>query len=257
MTSKSTVPGLTRGLRVLEALAKDPYEMNLHQLSKQLDVPRASLWRILKILTNEEYIIFDGERRTYRLGFKFMYMGSVLMRGSHFRSQVRSYLKELAEESRETAEIDMRVRNQLVIVEQVPGPNAVYLYSEPGSVMPYFHATAPGKVYLAHIDKDKVHNVMKKLGFARLTPHTIQNISQLENEIQKVMTDGYAVDIEEMREGVGRVAAPVYDTSKNILFCVAIACPSFRFNEPNKKHEYGLCVKKFASEMTKYYERSL
>ncbi len=256
MAPKSTVPGLTRGLRVLEALARDPYEMNLSQLCKGLDVPRASLWRILKVLTNEEYIIFDGERRTYRLGFKFMYMGSVLMRGSHFRSQGRIYLKKLAEESRETAEIDMRVRNQLVIVEQVPGPNAVHLYSEPGSVMPYFHATAPGKVYLAHIDKEKVRNVMKKLGFPRLTPHTIQDLSHLEKEIQKVRTDGYAVDIEEMREGVGRVAAPVYDTSKNILFCVAIACPSFRLNEPNKQNEYGLCVKKFASKMTKVYEKS-
>ena len=75
--------------------------------------------------------------------------------------------------------------------------------------MPYFHATAPGKVYLAHMDKHKVRKVMKKLGFPRLTPHTIQDIVQLEKEIAKVKMDGYAVDIEEMREGVGRVAAPL------------------------------------------------
>ena len=106
MKKKSAVPGLTRGLRVLETLAKDPYEMNLSELSQVLDFPQASLWRILKLLTNEEYIIFDKKRRTYRLGFKFMYMGSVLLSGSHFRSEGRDLLKKLAEETGETAEID-------------------------------------------------------------------------------------------------------------------------------------------------------
>ena len=254
--TKSVVPSLDRGLRVLETLAKDPYEMNLTELSETLEIPRPSLWRILKLLTRNQYVISDKKRRTYRLGFKFMYMGSVLLSGSHFRSQGRGALIKLAEETGETAEIDVRVRSQLVIVEQISGPNAVYLYSYPGSVMPYFHATAPGKVYLAQIDKQKVRSVMKKLGFPRLTPHTIQDINQLEKELEKVKIDGYAIDIEEMREGVGRVAAPIYDKSKKIVACVAITCPVFRLNKQNKKYEYGLCVKKYASLMTKDYAKN-
>ena len=257
MASKPTVPGLARGLRVIETLAKDPYELSLSELAESLDIPQASLWRILKTLRDEGYVLVDKRRKTYRLGFKFLYMGSVMLSGAHFRTPGKELLKRLAEKTGETAEIDTRVRTQLIIVEQVPGPNAVYSYSYPGSVMPYFHATAPGKVYLAHISSEKLRSVIKKIGLPKLTPYTIQDIDQLEKEIKKVQIDGYAVDIEEMREGVGRVAAPIYDEYGKVIACVAIVCPPFRLNDQNKKYEYGLEAKKFAIAMSKEFYSDL
>ena len=251
--AKQLAPALTRGLTVIEALSQDPYEMNMSELSEVLDIPKASLWRILTVLTEREYVILDKKRHTYRIGFKLMYMGSALFAGSHFKSKVRDYLKRLAHETGETTELDVRVRDQLVVVDQVTGPSAVYLYSHTGSAMPYFHATAPGKVYLAHMKRSRMRSAMKKLGLPRLTPHTIQDIEQLEKEIEKIMIDGYAVDVEEMREGVGRVAAPVYDESNRIKGCLAIVCPAFRLNEQNNKYEYGRSVKRVATELSRNF----
>ena len=239
---------------VIEALSEDPYEMNMMELSEALDIPKASLWRILTVLTERKYVILDKKRHSYRLGFRLMYMGNTLIEGSHFRSQARDYLRRLALETGETVEFDVRVKDQLVVVDQVPGPNAVYLYSHPGSAMPYFHTTAPGKVYLAHMDKGRMRSAMKKLGLPRLTAHTIQDIEQLEKEIEKIMIDGYAVDVEEMREGVGRVAAPVYNKSNMISGCLAIVCPAFRLNEQNDKYGYGRSVKAVATELGRNFE---
>ncbi len=252
---KSGVPALSRALQVLEALSEDPYEMTQSELSEKLNIPPASLWRIVKVLTENNYTLFDKKRHTYRLGFKLMYMGNIVFSGGHFRSHARGYLKKLAEVSGETAELDVRIRDQLVLVDQVSGPDAIYLYSHPGSVMPYFHATAPGKVYLAHIERQRVREIMKKLGFPKLTRHTIQDLDQLEKEIEKVRIDGYAVDIEEMREGVSRIAAPVYDKSGMIKACIAIVCPSFRLKEQNRSYEYGQMVKQIATELTEYEGR--
>lgn len=238
---------------VIEALSEDPYEMTMSELSDVLDIPKASLWRILTVLRERGYIILDNKRHTYRLGFKLMYIGNTLLSGSHFRSLARDYLKRLARETGETAELDVRVRDQLVVADQVSGPNVVYLYSHPGSAMPYFHATAPGKVYLAHMERSRMRSAMKRLGLPRLTAHTIQDIERLEDEIDRVLIDGYAVDIEEMREDVGRVAAPVYDQSKTIRGCLAIVCPAFRLNEQDKTCQYGRSVKAMADEMSRNF----
>jgi len=248
--SSSRVPAVSRALKVLEALARDPYEKSLSELSAELGIPAASLWRILKVLTESQYTIFDRRRHTYRLGFKFMYMGSPLLAGAHYRSEGREYLRRLVEATGETAELDVRIRDQLVLIDQVSGANAVYLYSHPGSAMPYFHATAPGKIYFAHMGKEKLLKAVNKLGLPRLTPHTIQDIGQLEKEIEKIRIDGYAVDIEEMREGVARVAAPVHDLEDRVVACLAIACPAFRMNDPNTRYRYGTVVKQIAGEMT-------
>ena len=251
--NEKIAPALTRGLMVIEALSEDPYEMNMMKLCEALGIPKASMWRILTVLRERGYIILDQKRHTYRLGFKLMYIGNTLLSGSHFRSLARDYLKRLAQETGETVELDVRMRDQLVVVDQVPGANPVYLYSHPGSAMPYFHATAPGKVYLAHMERSRMSSAMKKLGLARLTNRTIQDVEELEKEVDKVAMDGYAVDIEEMREDVGRVAAPVYDGSKKIRGCLAIVCPAFRLNEEEKKMEYARSVKAVAHEMSQNF----
>lgn len=241
---------LERALKILEALAKDPYELSPHELLTKLKIPRTSLWRILKILTNQDYVIYDKNKRTIRLGFKFMYMGGALLSSSSFKSKNRELLMKLAEQTGETTEIDMRVRTQLVIVEQVPGRNAVFSYSYPGSVMPYFHATAPGKVYLSEIENTKLQRIIKKIGLPKLTKYTIQEFSVLKAELEKVKENGFAIDIEEMREGIARIAAPIYDKSKKIIASVAIVCFPFRIEDSSIRLEYIRQLKEIASQMS-------
>ena len=249
--TKSLVPALSRAMEILETLAQDPYEMNQAELTEKLNIPPASLWRILKVLTDGEYLIFDKKRHTYRFGFKLMRMSSAMLSGAHFRSQGREFLKRLSEQTGETTELDVRIRDQLVLIDQVVGDNAVYLYSHIGSTMPYFHATAPGKIFLSMMERPKLHRVMKKIGFPKLAPNTIQDIDRLEEELTRVTRDGYALDIEEMREGVGRAAAPVFDAQGRVIAVIAIACPAFRLREPEQALEYGRLVKETADEMSR------
>ncbi len=48
-----------------------------------------------------------------------------------------------------------------------------------GSAYPYFHATAPGKVYLAHMEAEKRNRVMKRMGLPRITAHTITRLGDM------------------------------------------------------------------------------
>jgi len=249
-------PSLTRGLDVIEILAKNREELSFNEILQALKIPTSSLWRVLQILRERGYVHLDERRRTYRIGFQFLYMGNILMNGFGYRSLAREYLKRLAEESGETTELDVRIRDQLVLIDQVEGADAVRLYSYPGSVIPYFHATAPGKVYLAHMEREKLRRAVKKLGLPRLTIHTIHSLEQLEKEVDEVQAMGYAYDFEELREGVCRVSAPIYDRENRILGCFTIAIPSFRLDRNgNLKDELGLLVKKVSFEFSKEYGR--
>jgi IclR family KDG regulon transcriptional repressor len=253
---KARALSLSRGLDVIEILAKNREELSFNDILQEIKVPSSSLWRVLQVLRQRGYVHFDERRRTFRIGFQFLYMGNILMDGFGYRSLAREYLKKLAEESGETTELDVRIRDQLILIDQVEGPDAVRLYSHPGSVIPYFHATAPGKVYLAHMEKEKLRQGAKKLGLPRLTVHTIHLLEQLEKEIDEVRTKGYAYDFEELREGVCRISAPIYDRENRVLGCFTIACPSFRLDKNgDRKDDLGLLVKRIAFEFSKEYGR--
>ena len=228
-------PALTRGLKVLELLAQDESDLSLTSIGERLAIPTPSLWRILCVLRDRGYLLFDEDRRTYRLSFKFLYLGNVLLNGMGFRSQARGYLKQVVEFTGETAELSARVKDQLVLIDQVEGPEAVRLFSSIGSAYPYFHATAPGKVYLAHMSGEKLKRVMDRMGLPRITHHTIASFRALERELKSVKKRGYSFDHQEMRIGVSRVAAPVYDQGGNVIACLGCAGPSFRVT--TKNHE--------------------
>ncbi len=252
--SKSMAPSLERGLNVLEILAWKNQEITFAELLDEIDIPPSSLWRVLNVLKERGYVHFNEKRRVYRLGLQFLYMNNSLMGGIGYRSTAWEYLKRLSRLTGETAELDIRVQDHLVLVEQIEGEKGKVeeLYSHPGSSIPYFHATAPGKVYLAEMDMDKVRRVINKLGLQRLTGHTIQDIKKLEKELITVKSKGYAFDFEEMRKGVCRVSAPIYDKEKALLGCFTITSPCSRLkrNSP-RKNELGNLVKETADEFTR------
>ncbi len=240
----------------MEILALKNKELSFAEILKDINIPSSSLWRILNVLKDRGYVYFDERRRTYRLGFQFLYMNNTLMGGIGYRSLALEYLERLSELSGETTELDVQIQDQLVLVEQVEGADAIRLYSHPGSVIPYFHATAPGKVYLAHMEKEKIKRVVRKIGLPRLTVNTIYDFEQIEREIEEVKAKGYAYDFEELREGVCRISAPIYDKDNRLLGCFTIACPSFRLEkEGNRKDELGLLVKKVAFEFSNDHGR--
>ncbi|EFK10380.1 IclR helix-turn-helix domain protein [delta proteobacterium NaphS2] len=245
----SSAPALQRGLNVLELLAEQESEMGLKTISERLNIPVPSLWRIMGVLKENGYVILDPEKKTYRPGFKFLYLGNLVLNTMGFRSQARKYLKQLVDRTGETAELSARVKDQLILIEQVEGPDAVRLFSRVGSAYPYFHATAPGKVYLAHLEPEKRKSVMKRMGLPKITVQTIVSLDVLENELKEVLKLGFAFDREEMRSGVCRIAAPVYNHTGKVAACLGIAAPAFRIHEEDYLR-LGNMVKKASLELS-------
>lgn len=248
-TAHKKAPALERGLKVLDLLAEEGSELGLKSIAQTLDIPVPSLWRILGVLRENGYVLFDPDKKTYRLGFKFLYLGNIVLNRMGFRSQARGYLKQLVELTGETAELSARVKDQLILVDQVEGPDAVRLFSRIGSAYPYFHATAPGKVYLAHIDRDKLQSVMTRMGLPKITEHTITRFDVLEKELRSVLAHGFASDTEEMRAGVCRIASPVYDKTGKVVACLGIAAPSFRIQKGEYKR-IGNIIKDLSQELS-------
>ena len=249
----SLAPALSRGLEVLDTLTRDPNGMTLAELSAKLHIPPASLWRISRVLMEKGFVVFDNNKRTYRLGLKLMSMGDALVSDGHLKNLAREDLRKLATETGETVELAVRIRDELVIIDQVPGPGEVYLSSHPGGIISYLHATAPGKIYLAQLERKNLRRIIDRIGLHKLTKNTIDSIERLEKELEQVSVSGYAIDMEEMKEGVSSAAAPVYGNSGVIKACVAVVCPAYKLKRKTWKVHYGEKVKEAASEMTEKY----
>lgn len=227
--SSAHAPAVDRALDIIELLASCEKELPLSEILTRLTIPRQSLIRILNTLCNRGIVDKAGKRGCYRLGMKLLYLGNRLQDNIRLRSVARPFMEVLAEATHKTVELSTLDRDQLVLIEQIEGSEGIRLYTRIGSAYPYFHAVAVGKVYLAHMEATKRHKVLSAIGLPPVTERTITRMDQLEMELKKIREKGYAFEDQELRKGVRRIVAPIYDHRNRLAGCVGVAATIFSF----------------------------
>ncbi len=230
----SHTPAINRAVDVIELMAASDTALSLSELMRQLGIPRQSLIRILNTLCDRGILNRGPQRGYYQLGMKLLYLGNRLQDKINLRSVGLSHMQKLAQKTRKTIELSTLDRDQLLLIEQVEGSEGVRLFSRVGAVYPYFHAVAVGKVYLAHMRPEKMRSVLHKIGLPAVTAKTITKIETLEAELAEVRKNGYAFEDQELRKGIRRVAAPIYEYRDDLAGCIGIAAPVFSFEMKNR-----------------------
>ncbi|MBC8461717.1 MAG: IclR family transcriptional regulator [Deltaproteobacteria bacterium] len=232
-------------------MASSKGDLSLSEIIKRVNIPRQSLIRILNTLCDRGIVDKTDQRGFYRLGMKLLYLGHRIQDKIELRSVALPFMHELAEKTAKTIELSTLDRDQLILIEQIEeGSEGVRLYSRIGSVYPYFHALAVGKIYLAHMDPEKRQKVLGKIGLPAVTEHTITEMNKLEEELLRVQEDGYAFEDQELRKGVRRVVAPIYDFQNDLAGCIGIAATLFSF-ELEDRDRLGQMAVETASKISR------
>ena len=247
---RATVPALERGIDVVELLASSERPLSFSEILTRLGIPRASLVRILDTLLARGLIDKMKPHGHYRLGMKLLYIGHRLKDKINLRSVAWSFMQQLSNMTGETVELAVLDNGQLLLIEQIEGSGEVRIFSRIGGAYPYLHAVSVGKIYLAHMVPEKRNRVLDQIGLPAVTPWTITDRESLERELREVLARGYATEDQELRTGVRRVAAPVYDHFGQVAGGLSIAAPVFRMSLTDFP-KYGQIVKSIAAEISK------
>lgn len=246
----SVAPALERGIDLIEFLASADGPVSFSEMLGSLEIPKASLVRILNTLCKRGIVDKTEENGHYRLGMKLLYLGNRLQDKLRLRSVACPFMQTLADKVLETVELSILDRDQLVLIEQIESPEDIRVYSRVGGAYPYFHAVSVGKIYLAHMNPEKRKYVLKEVGLPAVTQWTITDLDDLEEELSGILKKGYASENQELRKGIRRVAAPIFDHQRRIAGCLSVAAPVPRLDVQDFG-KLGKIVKQTADEISK------
>jgi len=115
--------------------------------------------------------------------------------------------------------------DEVVYVHKIDSPEPVRAYSEIGGRAPAW-CVATGKAILAWQPESHLHALAQRL--QRYTPRTITDPAEFQREMERVRTNGYAVNRGEWRETVWGIAAPVRNGDGGVVAGIGISGPSTR-----------------------------
>jgi len=199
------VRSVKRAFEIIEAL-KAHGEATVTELADDVGIPASTAHNHLATLESVGYVVKNDH--VYDLANRFVHLGDHIKLQQELYRVAKPSIDRFAEQSGEMV--------NLVVEEH---GRAIYLSTSIGDHAPrnfqfvrewdYLHSTAAGKVILASLPEERVHEILDRRGLPTVTERTTTDREELFEELQAVREQGYALNDQENRDGVRAVAAHI------------------------------------------------
>jgi DNA-binding IclR family transcriptional regulator len=221
----SRVQSIERAFAVLGTLADGP--IGVTDVAERARLPKSTAARLLASLAREGVVEqVPGDTR-YRLGGRLATLAAGVLPTRSLARLARPSLVELSTEVGEAAGLSVPDGDLAHYVEQVDTPNPVSVRDWTGSRLP-MHAVSSGQVLLAFRPVGALARYLER-PLERFTELTIVDPDALRERLREIRRDGFAWAREEFDRGISSVAAPIADTSGEVVAAVHLHGPSYRF----------------------------
>lgn len=222
--------GLSRGLIVLSAIADSKAPMRFAELQSTLDVPKATLHRILGSLQLEDMVRFDEASQTYQVGYRLLELANMAWRKSDVRELAYPLMLDLVEITGESVQLAVLVDTNAVYLSQVESEHSVRYTVSVGDKSPAY-CSGVGKAILAELPDDQLKELIDSIEFKRYTQQTLTSPVMLSRQLKEIKKQGYAFDMEEHQHGIRCVAAAIVDSVGMPVAAISVTAPTFRVTD--------------------------
>jgi DNA-binding IclR family transcriptional regulator len=233
MHSKNTPMNQSAGkvFRIVEVMAREGEPQKLQDIARKAELPQSTALRMLGTLIEYGYARQDSSTLRYSLTLKFAHIGSMIR--SHFRAVdiIRPYLLALSKECGESACYAVEQDMELVYMDVADGPDGMLKIMQRIGKRAPLHCTGIGKIMLLNCSETELDLFISAKGLPPLTPQTITTKADLQKELAKIGSQGYAIDREECELGAICIAAGIRDYTGRYAGGISIAGPISRFDQ--------------------------
>ena len=235
----SSVQSIRRAFAVLDALDEGP--LGVTDVAERAALPKSTAARLLSTLVGEGAVEQVPGETSYRLGPRLITLAGGFSLVRSLAAVGRPVLADLAAASGEAAGVGVPDGDLIHYIDQVDTPNPVVVRDWTGARAP-LHAVSSGQVLLAFRGTAAIERYLAQPTLERFTPRTLADADAVRERLRDVRRRGYAWAIEEFDPDITSIAAPIADSSGEVIAAVHIHGPSYRFPPAGKEADLARLV---------------
>jgi IclR family KDG regulon transcriptional repressor len=222
--------------------------MTLMEIAKATGWHKSSIHKLLVTLKHHGVLERDPSTKRYYLGISLAEYGRIALDKLDIRVTAKPFLKELVDYSDETAVLATLKGTKMIMIDKREPFKNIRVSPYIGMRFPAT-ATANGKALLAWLPEDKVGEIMLIEGLPKSTKKSIVDVESYRADLAETRRRGYAIDREEIYEGVSGVAAPVFTPGGKAVATLSIVGPEFRMTD-ERIHDFGRKCVELAAKLS-------
>ena len=219
------VQSLDRGFAVIRAFDELNVKLTLSEVAQRTQLTRATARRFLLTLESMHYVGSTG--RHFFLRPKVLELGYAYLSSVNLVSVAQNHLEVLTNELRESCSASVLEDEEIIYICRAASNRIMSVNLAVGVRLPAY-SSSMGKILLASLSKKELDEYLGKSLRPKLTSRTVVGARELLAAVEKVREQGWAVNDEELEEGVRSVAVPVMDQNRKVIAAINVSAHASR-----------------------------
>jgi DNA-binding IclR family transcriptional regulator len=218
-------------LQLLSQFSREQPELSGAELARQLELPRASVFRMLCTLEQAGFLERCVDGVHYKLGLGVLRLGFELLASMELTELGRPVIEELRERSGYSAHLVVRDGREVVFIAKVAGRSSLFQSVQVGARLPA-HATVLGRVLLSDLSAGELAALYRHASLAAYTGKTPTTLSELSELIAQDRQRGHGISMGGYESGISTVAAPVFSGPGKVAAAISVTVPAQSIEAP-------------------------
>lgn len=221
-----SVKSAERVLEIFNILAENQQGLTCKEISSKLGYASSSTFELLKTMKENGYLLIKDNKK-YFLGTMLIRLGNIVNNNLDFKNLIKPHLVEIMNILLETTFLGMVSKENIIYVDKVQSSHTVATNANVGSLKPIY-CTGLGKIILAYMDKEERDAAIDSLDMIKFTENTIVDKAVFKTKLDEFKKLGYAIDDEEIENGLWCLAVPLFDSSGKVQLAISVSGPKER-----------------------------
>ncbi len=245
-SDENRIAGLARGLAVMRAFANQHERLTLSEISRLVDLPRATARRCLITLHWLGYVGSDG---------KYFWLSPLVLTFSqaYFSSNAlpqiaHRYAEEVSDATGVSCSVSVLSGDAVVYVARSALRRRATRTRDVGTQVPAY-STAMGRVLLSNLTADALDAYFSRVVLTKFAQDTVTDRATLQRILKQVRRDDFCLVTGEMEHDLRALAVPVRNASGQVVAALHVGTEAGRMSREEMLEKCLPVLRNAASHM--------
>jgi IclR family transcriptional regulator, pca regulon regulatory protein len=243
---RNHVTALVRGLSVIRAFTNQTENLTLSDISRLVDLPRATTRRCLLTLESQGYV--ESDRNFFRIAPQVLALANAYLTSSSLLRICQPFIERISHDIDESVSVSVLDRGAIIYVARSAKRRMESLHRNVGSQLPAY-CTSMGRVLLAHQKESDLDRYLKLTTLVQHTPRTIADATELRRVLAEVRRQDFCLLDQEFDWDLRSLAIPLRNASDQVVAAINIGSQASKVSKRTMVKSYLPVLRRAAAEM--------